>query len=176
MTGPSGRHPDCRRASTKPRDPKGPHHASPNEEPRHHSPRGAAGAACPRQGHPPGRYALHTRKLVHLRASQINGCSVCVDMHAALARRRARPTSASSPSPPGATRRTSPSRTRRARAHRGRHPAHRPAGPGARRDLGGRRRPLRRADLAALIVSIAQINVWNRLNVSVKMVAGAAWS
>ena len=23
-----------------------------------------------------------TRKLVHLRASQINGCSVCVDMHA----------------------------------------------------------------------------------------------
>ena len=24
---------------------------------------------------------LRTRKLVHLRASQINGCSVCVDMH-----------------------------------------------------------------------------------------------
>ena len=23
-----------------------------------------------------------TRKLIHLRASQINGCSVCVDMHA----------------------------------------------------------------------------------------------
>jgi AhpD family alkylhydroperoxidase len=29
-----------------------------------------------------GDLPLATRKLVHLRASQINGCSVCVDMHA----------------------------------------------------------------------------------------------
>ncbi len=29
-----------------------------------------------------GKLPLKTRKLVHLRASQINGCSVCVDMHA----------------------------------------------------------------------------------------------
>ena len=29
-----------------------------------------------------GKLPLRTRKLVHLRASQINGCSVCVDMHA----------------------------------------------------------------------------------------------
>src|SRR5215212_8691863 len=28
-----------------------------------------------------------SRELVHLRASQINGCSVCVDMHAKAARR-----------------------------------------------------------------------------------------
>ena len=28
-----------------------------------------------------------SRELVHLRASQINGCSVCVDMHAKLARK-----------------------------------------------------------------------------------------
>src|SRR3981189_3075070 len=28
------------------------------------------------------RLPLKLRKLVHLRASQINGCSVCVDMHA----------------------------------------------------------------------------------------------
>jgi AhpD family alkylhydroperoxidase len=30
-----------------------------------------------------------SRELVHLRASQINGCSVCVDMHAKAARRSA---------------------------------------------------------------------------------------
>ena len=29
-----------------------------------------------------GKLPLRIRKLVHLRASQINGCSVCVDMHA----------------------------------------------------------------------------------------------
>ncbi len=31
-------------------------------------------------------------------------------------------------------------------------------------------------ELAALILSIALINVWNRLNVTVKQVAGADWS
>ena len=31
-----------------------------------------------------------SRELVHLRASQINGCSVCVDMHAKAARRASR--------------------------------------------------------------------------------------
>jgi alkylhydroperoxidase family enzyme len=30
--------------------------------------------------------------------------------------------------------------------------------------------------LAALLLSIAAINVWNRLNVSVKQMAGASWS
>ena len=32
------------------------------------------------------------------------------------------------------------------------------------------------ADLAALVLTIAQINVWNRLNAAVRQVAGAAWS
>ncbi len=32
------------------------------------------------------------------------------------------------------------------------------------------------AALAALLISIAQINAWNRLNAAVKQVAGAAWS
>ena len=49
-----------------------------------------------------------TRELVQLRASQINGCGVCVPMHAGHSGSRARPTSASSRSPPGATRRISP--------------------------------------------------------------------
>ena len=52
--------------------------------------------------------APETIELVHLRASQINGCSVCVEMHARDLRRPARAMSGSSPSPPGATRRTSP--------------------------------------------------------------------
>jgi alkylhydroperoxidase family enzyme len=52
--------------------------------------------------------------LVQLRASQINGCSVCVDMHA---------------------------------------------------------RPYDEKALAALILSIALVNVWNRLNVSTRQVA-----
>ena len=30
--------------------------------------------------------------------------------------------------------------------------------------------------LAALLVSIANINVWNRLNAAVRQVAGAAWN
>lgn len=33
------------------------------------------------KGAEPDGLPLVTRKLVHLRASQINGCSVCVDMH-----------------------------------------------------------------------------------------------
>ncbi len=34
-----------------------------------------------------GRVPRATRQLVHLRASQINGCSVCVDMHARALRK-----------------------------------------------------------------------------------------
>lgn len=49
-----------------------------------------------------------TRKLVHLRASQINGCSVCVDMHARELKKPARRTNASLPCRPGGKRRTSP--------------------------------------------------------------------
>ena len=47
------------------------------------------------------------RELVHLRASQINGCSVCVNMHAKAARKSGKARSASSPSRPGARRPTS---------------------------------------------------------------------
>ena len=36
-----------------------------------------------------------TIDLVHLRASQINGCSVCVQMHASDLKKGARPTSGS---------------------------------------------------------------------------------
>ena len=49
-----------------------------------------------------------TRKLIHLRASQINGCSVCVDMHSRSPGRPANLTRASSPWRPGETRLTLP--------------------------------------------------------------------
>ena len=39
-------------------------------------------AAGPRQGSRQGGLPPTTAELVHLRASQINGCSVCVQMHA----------------------------------------------------------------------------------------------
>jgi hypothetical protein len=49
-----------------------------------------------------------TLELVHLHASQINGCSACVDSGARSAKRPVRPTSGSSPWPPGGRRPTSP--------------------------------------------------------------------
>ena len=48
------------------------------------------------------------RELVRIRASQINGCAYCIDMHTKDARPSGRPSSASTPCPPGARRRTSP--------------------------------------------------------------------
>ena len=47
-------------------------------------------------------------QLVQLRASQINGCSVCLDGHAKILKNSTSPTTASSPSPPGETPPTSP--------------------------------------------------------------------
>jgi AhpD family alkylhydroperoxidase len=52
--------------------------------------------------------SARTLELVHLRASQINGCSVCLDMHSQALRKHGKPTSGCSPSPPGATRHISP--------------------------------------------------------------------
>ena len=49
-----------------------------------------------------------THQLVHLRASQINGCSVCVDMHSRELARAGEPNERISPSRRGARRRTSP--------------------------------------------------------------------
>ena len=49
-----------------------------------------------------------TSLLVVLRASQINGCSVCVDMHSRELKRAERATSASSRSAHGAMPRSSP--------------------------------------------------------------------
>ena len=118
-----------------------------------------------------------TRKLVHLRASQINGCSVCVDMHARELKRAGE----------GEQRifavaawRDAPWFTEAERAAL--------ALTEAVTRLADRQDPVPDAvwveaarhfeapSLAALLVQIGLINVWNRFNVSVRQVAGAEWS
>lgn len=113
-------------------------------------------------------------ELVHLRASQINGCSVCVDMHPKLAKRA------------GETEerlfcvaawRDTPYFTEAERAAL--------ALTEAVTRLSDRDDPVPDAvwneadkhfdehELAALVLAIAAINVWNRLNVAVRQPVGA---
>ena len=118
-----------------------------------------------------------TRQLVHLRASQINGCSVCVAMHAeelkqagesdqrifAVAAWRDTPWF------------TEPERAALALTEAVTRIADKPD-PVPDEVWDEARRHYEEADLAALVLSIASINVWNRLNASVRQVAGAAWN
>jgi AhpD family alkylhydroperoxidase len=114
-----------------------------------------------------------SRELVHLRASQINGCSVCVDMHAKAARKSGE----------------SEERVFAVAAWR-----EAPYFSDAERAvlalteavtrLADRAEPVPdaiweaaaehfdEAQLAALVLDIAQINLWNRLNVATQQVIG----
>lgn len=118
-----------------------------------------------------------TRHLVELRASQLNGCSQCVDMHAKAMQKS------------GET----DSRIFAVGAWR-----HAPYFTDAERAalaltealtrLADQTDPVSDAlwaevarhyderSLAALIVCIAQINVWNRLNAAIGQVAGTSWA
>ena len=102
-------------------------------------------------------------ELVHLRASQINGCSVCVDMHPKLAK-RAGETDERLFSV--AAWRDTPYFTEGERAAL--------ALTEALTRLSDRADPVPddEQELAALILAIANINVWNRLNVAVRQPAG----
>jgi AhpD family alkylhydroperoxidase len=115
-----------------------------------------------------------TLDLVHLRASQINGCSVCVDMHSRDARKageteeRLFAVAAWREAPYF----TDPERAALALAE-------------AVTRLSDREDPVPEAvwdeaarhyeepALAALILSIATVNLWNRLNAATRQVAGA---
>lgn len=120
---------------------------------------------------------LHTRHLVLLRASQINGCSQCVDMHAKDMKKT------------GETEerifavgawRHAPYFTEAERAAL--------ALTEALTRLADREDPVPDSlwaevtkhyderSLSALVVCIANINVWNRLNTAVGQVAGAKWA
>ena len=119
---------------------------------------------------------LVTRKLVELRASQINGCSVCVDMHWRELQKAGEPDKRIFAV---AAWREVPYFTEAERAAL--------ALTEAATRIADRADPVpddiwlearRHYDdeaLSALILDIATINVWNRLNVVVKQVVGAAW-
>jgi AhpD family alkylhydroperoxidase len=119
---------------------------------------------------------LVTRKLEELRASQINGCSVCVDMHARELQKAGEPDKRIFAV---AAWREVPYFTEAERAAL--------ALTEAATRIADRADPVpddiwlearRHYDdeaLSALILDIATINVWNRLNVVVKQVVGAAW-
>lgn len=118
-----------------------------------------------------------THKLVQLRASQINGCSVCVDMHCrelkgagesderifAVAAWRETPFFSEA------------ERAALALTEAVTRLADRPD-PVPDALWNEVSRHYDQEALAALIISISLINVWNRLNASVKMVAGSAWN
>ena len=120
-------------------------------------------------------YATH--KLVHLRASQINGCSVCVDMHSRELRQAGEKDERIFAI---AAWRDTPYFTDAERAALALTEAvtriadQADPVPNAVWDEAAKHYD--KQALAALIVSIALINVWNRLNASVRQVAGATWN
>ncbi len=113
-------------------------------------------------------------ELVHLRASQINGCSVCVDMHAKAARKDGEPdervfaVSAWRDTPyfTDAERAALALTESLTRLSDQADPVPDPVWNDADKHFD-------EAELATLILAIATINVWNRLNVAVKQPVGA---
>ena len=117
-----------------------------------------------------------TRKLVHLRASQINGCSFCVDMHSRELRDAGEPDERiwgvagwrESPYFDDAE------RAALALAEAGTRLSDRedPVPDDIWKEAA---RHYDEAELASLVLSIAAINAWNRLNVITRQPAGS-WS
>lgn len=116
---------------------------------------------------------LKTLGLVHLRASQINGCSVCVDMHPRLLKKagetdeRLFAVAAWRDAPYF----TDPERAALALTEAATRLSDR-ADPVPDEIWDEAARHYDEKALAALIIAIAMINVWNRLNVVTRQVAG----
>ena len=114
-----------------------------------------------------------THYLVHLRASQINGCSVCVDMHSRELKAAGEPdarinTVAAWPETPYFT---DAERAALALTEAVTRLADRPdAVPDEVWDEAGRHYD--EAQLAALVLSIAAINTWNRINAATRQITG----
>ena len=120
-----------------------------------------------------GGVPSRTLNLVYLRASQINGCSVCVDMHARDAKKEG--DTDERLFAVGAWREapyfTDAERAALALAEAVTRLADRPDPvPDVIWDEAARH--YEEKALAALIIAIASINVWNRLNVTTRQVAG----
>lgn len=127
----------------------------------------AFGKSAEKAGVPP-----LTLDLVHLRASQVNGCSVCVDMHPRLARRhgesdeRLFAVSAWRDVPYF-------SDAERAALALTEAVTRLPESGVPDEVWDAARRHYDEPQLAALLVAIASVNVWNRFNVATRQVAGA---
>lgn len=120
-----------------------------------------------------GGVPARTHDLIHLRASQINGCSVCVDMHARDLKKAGEPDERIFAV---AAWRDTPYFTDEERAALALTEAttrlsDNPAGvPDEIWDEAADHYD--EEGLASLVLSIATINVWNRLNAATKQVAG----
>lgn len=117
-----------------------------------------------------------THMLIHLRVSQINGCSVCVDMHARELKEAGEPderiwgVGAWRESP----RFSDAERAALALAECVTRLADRPeAVPDAVWDDAADHYDEK--ELSSLLVSIASINVWNRLNGAIRQPVGSPW-
>jgi AhpD family alkylhydroperoxidase len=117
-----------------------------------------------------------TLDLVHLRASQINGCSVCVDMHARDLRKQGETDERLFAV---AAWREAPYFTDAERAALGL--AESVTRLSDRSDAvpddvwEEARRHFDEQELATLVLAVANVNLWNRLNAATRQVAGAAW-
>jgi AhpD family alkylhydroperoxidase len=123
-----------------------------------------------------GTVPATTHKLIHLRVSQINGCSLCVDMHARELKEagekdeRIWGVGAWLESPYF----SEPERAALALAECMTRLADRPdAVPDAVWDDAADHYDEK--ELSSLLVSIAAINVWNRLNAATRQPVGSAW-
>jgi AhpD family alkylhydroperoxidase len=119
---------------------------------------------------------LRLHKLVHLRASQINGCSVCVDMHARELQQAGVPlehifaVAAWRETPYF----TDAERVALELTENLTRLADRPD-PVPDAVWEKVTRHFSKPETAALLVDIAQINSWNRFNVAVRMMVGEKW-
>jgi AhpD family alkylhydroperoxidase len=129
----------------------------------------ALGASVAKGGVPP-----RTLELVHLRASQINGCSVCVDMHPRIARKAGETDERLFAL---AAWRDTPYFTDAERAALALTEAvtrlSDRADPVPDEIWNEAARHYAEPALAALIIAIANINVWNRLNAATRQVVGS---
>lgn len=114
-----------------------------------------------------------THKLVHLRASQINGCGVCMDMHSRELRQMGEPDERifAVAAWRETTYYTDGERAALELAEAATRLADR-ADPVADDVWDAAAEHYNEKELAGLLVSIAAINAWNRLNAATRQVAG----
>ncbi len=116
-----------------------------------------------------------TLELIHLRASQINGCSLCVDLHRQFAKRggetedRLFSVAAWRETPYF----TDAERAALALTEAATRLSDRPD-PVPDEVWDEAAKYYNEAALASLVISIATINAWNRLNVTTRQIAGSA--